>query len=105
MESFLKNEKKCDLVVCLSHLGLKYRESKISDTLLAAETSFTDLIIGGHTHTYLKEPLLLKNAKGNRIILNQAAWAGLILGRIDFILDKAGKEEPLACSQNIRNVS
>jgi 5'-nucleotidase len=105
MESFLKNEKKCDLVLCLSHLGLKYRESKISDTLLAAETSSTDLIIGGHTHTYLKEPLQLKNAKGNRIIVNQAAWAGLILGRIDFILDKARKEEPLACSQNIWNVS
>jgi 5'-nucleotidase len=101
MESFLKNEKKCDLVLCLSHLGLKYRDNKISDTLLAAETSFTDLIVGGHTHTYLKEPLQLKNAKGNRIIVNQAAWAGMILGRIDFILDKTRKEEPVALSQNI----
>jgi len=105
MESFLKNEKKCELVVCLSHLGLKYRENKISDTLLAAETSMTDLIIGGHTHSYLKEPLQLKNAKGNRIIVNQVAWAGLVLGRIDFILDKAGKEEPLAYLQNIWTTS
>ena len=105
MELFLKKEKKCDLVVCLSHLGLKYRENKISDTLLAAETSMTDLIIGGHTHTYLQEPLQLKNAKGNRIIVNQAAWAGLILGRIDFILDEARKEEPLVYSQNIWSAS
>jgi 5'-nucleotidase len=105
MESFLKNEKKCDLVICLSHLGLKYRDDKISDTLLAARTSYTDLIIGGHTHTYLEKPLQLKNAKGRRIIVNQAAWAGLILGRIDFIMDKNKKEKPFVYSQNIRTVS
>lgn len=101
MESFLKHDKKCDLVLCLSHLGLKYKENKLSDTLLATETSFTDLIIGGHTHTYLKEPLQLKNAKGNRIIVNQAGWAGLILGRIDFFFDKERKEKPAVYSQNI----
>ncbi|MGV8137769.1 MAG: bifunctional metallophosphatase/5'-nucleotidase [Mangrovibacterium sp.] len=105
LEVFLKKERNCDLVVCLSHLGLKYRESKISDTLLAAETSMTDLIIGGHTHTYLQEPLQLKNAKGNRIIVNQAAWAGLILGRIDFILDRARKEESLSLARNIVSIS
>lgn len=105
LEAFLKKERNCDLVVCLSHLGLKYRENKISDTLLAAETSMTDLIIGGHTHTYLQEPLQLKNAKGNRIIVNQAAWAGLILGRIDFILDRARKEESLSLARNIVSIS
>lgn len=105
MESFLKNEKHCDLVICLSHMGLKYRDNKISDTLLAAETKFTDLIIGGHTHSYLKEPLQLKNANGDRIIVNQAGWAGLILGRIDFILDKTEKDEPVALSHNIWSVS
>lgn len=105
MEAFLKNEKKCDLVICLSHLGLKYRENKISDTTLAGETSYTDLIIGGHTHSYLKEPLQLKNAEGNRIIVNQAGWAGLILGRIDFIFDRNRKEKPVIYSQNIWSVS
>lgn len=101
MEIFLKNERNCDLVICLSHLGLKYRETKISDTLLAGQTRMTDLIIGGHTHSYLKEPLQLKNAEGKRIIVNQAAWAGLMLGRIDFVLDRERREKPVALAQNI----
>ncbi len=101
MEIFLKNERNCDLVICLSHLGLKYRETKISDTLLAGQTRMTDLIIGGHTHSYLKEPLRLKNAEGERIIVNQAAWAGLMLGRVDFILDRERREKPVALAQNI----
>ncbi|MGD9557223.1 MAG: bifunctional UDP-sugar hydrolase/5'-nucleotidase [Mangrovibacterium sp.] len=101
MEIFLKNERNCDLVICLSHLGLKYRETKISDTLLAGQTRMTDLIIGGHTHSYLKEPLQLKNAEGKRIIVNQAAWAGLMLGRVDFILDRERREKPVALAQNI----
>lgn len=105
MEVFLKKERRCDLVICLSHLGLKYRESKISDTTLAAQTRMTDLIIGGHTHSYLQEPLQLKNAYGERIIVNQAAWAGLMLGRIDFILDRERKEESLSLARNIVSIS
>ncbi len=101
MESFLKMEKKCDLVICLSHLGLSYKENKISDKLLAAETHFTDLIIGGHTHTFLDKPLELRNADGKRVIVNQAGWGGLALGRIDFILDKNRKSTPVVYSQNI----
>ncbi|MGD9930329.1 MAG: bifunctional UDP-sugar hydrolase/5'-nucleotidase [Mangrovibacterium sp.] len=105
MESFLKNEKKCDLVVCLSHLGLSYRNNKISDTVLAGETHFTDLIIGGHTHTFLEAPLEMKNADGKRIIVNQAGWGGLMAGRIDFIFDKARKSSPVGYLQNLLTVS
>ena len=46
----LKNKESCELIVCLSHLGLKYKTNKISDMKLARETRFIDLIIGGHTH-------------------------------------------------------
>jgi 5'-nucleotidase len=49
----------------------------------------------------LKEPLQLKNAEGKRIIVNQAAWAGLMLGRIDFVLDRERREKPVALAQNI----
>ena len=57
----------CDLVVCLSHLGLHYEENKINDLKIAAETSYTDLIAGGHTHSYLEEPLSVENkSEGNR---------------------------------------
>lgn len=93
MEQFLKNEKKCDVVVCLSHLGLRYRENKVSDMVIAAETSMTDLIIGGHTHTYLEEPVLLKNKAGKQTIVNQAWWGGLVVGQIDFVFERAGRKK------------
>jgi 5'-nucleotidase len=102
-ESFLKNEKSCDLVVCLSHLGLEYTESKISDKLLAAQTRHTDLIIGGHTHTFLDAPLQLKNADGKRIIVNQAGWGGMVLGRVDFIFDRNKKSGKRIFAQNINS--
>lgn len=100
-ESFLKNEKECDVVICLSHLGLEYEESKVSDKVLASHTHHTDLIIGGHTHTFLESPLELKNADGNRIIVNQAGWGGMVLGRIDFIFDRNKKKDKEILAQNI----
>jgi 5''-nucleotidase/2'',3''-cyclic phosphodiesterase and related esterases len=60
----LKFEKGCDLIICISHLGHQYQIDKISDTKLAKLTSNIDLIIGGHTHTLLKEPLILNNSLG-----------------------------------------
>ena len=93
MESFLKNEKKCDLVICLSHIGLRYRDNKVSDMVLAAETSFTDLIIGGHTHSYLEKPLEEKNKLGQPVIVNQAWWGGLVVGKIDFVFEKSKRNK------------
>lgn len=101
MESFLKNENKCDLVVCLSHLGLSYRENKISDMVLATETSMTDLIIGGHTHTFLEEPIIEKNKAGNRIIVNHASWGGQILGKIDFVFERSRNRKEVVVANNI----
>lgn len=91
MEKFLKKEQSCDLVICLSHLGYSYKNNKISDTTLAPHTKYTDLIIGGHTHTFLENPTILKNSKGNPIIVNQAGWAALELGKIEFVFDRKGK--------------
>lgn len=86
----LKKEKACDMVICLSHLGYRYKpdEQKISDEILARETENIDLIIGGHTHTFLDEPALLKNKSGNDVLVNQVGWAGIILGRLDFEFSK-----------------
>lgn len=91
METMLKNDKKTDLIVCLSHLGISYKDDKVSDRVIAGETSFTDLIIGGHTHTFLKEPQKATNKLGKEVLINQVGYAGLILGRIDFYFSKEGK--------------
>lgn len=101
MESFLKKDKKCELVICLSHLGLRYRENKVSDIVLAGETLFTDLIIGGHTHSFLEEPLTLKNKNGQPVIVNQAWWGGLMVGQIDFVFERVRKTKEKVFAQNI----
>lgn len=88
MSYLLKKEKKCDMVICLSHLGNTYSDNKVSDKQLAMETENIDLIIGGHTHTFLNEPLVYKNKKGDDVLVNQVGWAGIILGRLDFDFSK-----------------
>ena len=83
--SLLKDKEKCNLVVCLSHLGLKYDTNKISDIEIAKKTKNIDVIIGGHTHTFLEKPILIKNKINKDVLINQVGWAGINLGRIDFI--------------------
>lgn len=82
-------EKNCDLIICLSHLGYDYGNevNKISDVQLAKKTKDIDLIIGGHTHTFLKAPTEILNIDNKPVVINQVGWAGLYLGRIDFYLD------------------
>lgn len=90
MVHFLRQEKECELVICLSHLGYEYKNDpkKVSDIHLAQQTSGIDLIIGGHTHTFLPEPQKLKNKDGKMVLVNQVGWAGLYLGRIDFYMER-----------------
>jgi 5'-nucleotidase len=89
----LRMEEACDLVICLSHLGFQYRQNKVSDKVLATSTSNIDLIIGGHTHTFLEKPNYSKNTEGKLVLINQVGWAGLALGRIDFYLGDRKKHK------------
>lgn len=76
----------CALVICLSHLGYRYRGNWPSDTLLAQQVPGIDLILGGHTHTFLDEPDVYAHPDGTRTLVNQVGWAGMRLGRIDVLL-------------------
>lgn len=89
MARILKHNYKCDLVICLSHIGYQYKNDpdKICDLKLAAMTKDIDLIIGGHTHTFLDKPTIVENSKGEKVVVNQVGCYGLNLGRIDFYLD------------------
>ena len=91
MEKVLRHEKKCDLVICLSHLGYKYGNRKVSDLVVAQNSSEIDLIIGGHTHTFLDKPTIINNRKGREILVNQVGCYGINLGRIDFFFDATRK--------------
>ena len=84
MTRILKIQEKCDLVVCLSHMGYTYKNNpeKISDLKMAALTKDIDLIIGGHTHTFLPKPTLVKNSIDKTMLVNQVGCYG-----INFIFD------------------
>ena len=86
--SFLKNSLGCDLVICLSHLGYKYKVNKMSDKILASSTNNIDLIIGGHTHTFLNKPEIVENSDKKLVQIAQVGWAGINIGRIDYFFDQ-----------------
>ena len=82
----LKYNHNCDLIICLSHLGFSYSKDKniMCDLILAKQTKNIDLIIGGHTHTFLDEPVKVKNLENKDVIINQVGCFGINLGKIDF---------------------
>jgi 5'-nucleotidase len=90
MVTDLRLKENCDIVICMSHLGYSYDGNKISDISLAQQTSGIDLIIGGHTHTFLEKPELVTNAAGKTVMVNQVGCYGINVGRIDFYM-KQGK--------------
>ena len=86
--NILKQKERCDLVICLSHLGFKYKGEKISDMTFAGQTRDIDLIIGGHTHTFLKKPVKQLNLDEKEVLINQVGWAGINIGKIDYHFSK-----------------
>lgn len=84
---FLKHDMKCDLIICLSHLGHEYKGKKVSDVVIAQNSSNIDLIIGGHTHKFLDQPLLIANRDKKEVRIVQSGWAGIKMGRIDYYFD------------------
>ena len=93
LEKLLKEDKKCDMVICLSHLGYRYSDKKISDIVLAKNTNYIDLIIGGHTHTFLDKPERVRNLKGKETLINQVGFAGINLGRIDLLFKRSDSQK------------
>lgn len=85
LATFLKSKKRCDFIVCLSHLGYRY------DLELAKETRNIDLIIGGHSHTYMAEPELIKDMDNNDVMIFQTNGRGVYVGRIDVEFEKKSK--------------
>lgn len=81
----LKESKKCDLIICLSHIGYN------DDIKLAEESKNVDIIIGGHSHTYMEEPDIRKNLDGKDILIFQTGKSGAYVNKIEVELDKIKK--------------
>ncbi|WP_439152733.1 bifunctional metallophosphatase/5'-nucleotidase [Winogradskyella sp.] len=89
MSRILKEEHSCDLIICLSHIGYYYKKNpdRVCDLSLARATKDIDLIIGGHTHTFLPKPTIEKNSEGKKVLVNQVGAYGLYLGKVDFYFE------------------
>lgn len=94
---FLKQEMKCDYVVVLSHLGYRYRNEKVSDVVLAKSSDNIDLILGGHTHTFMDEPAILANRAGQPVTIHQTGWAGIRLGRVELLFERNRRGKCVKC--------
>lgn len=91
----LRSDHKCHMVICLSHLGYRYAGDSVSDLVLAANTRHIDLIIGGHTHTFMPQPENVRNLDGQPTTINQVGFAGINLGRLDYAFSKASGSKRL----------
>jgi 5'-nucleotidase len=89
----LRGKQKCNLIICLSHLGYSYIEEKIDDLKLAKQVAGIDLILGGHTHTFLEQPEVVRHESGHDTLVNQVGWSGLFLGRVDFSFNRRSKQK------------
>ena len=80
MVDLLKNQKKCDVVICLSHLG--WEVSEYPDNRVIQNTQGIDLILGGHSHTYLKELGYDTDKSGRRVPVDHEGKHGVYVGKL-----------------------
>lgn len=94
----LKKYQSCDIVICLSHLGYQYKSDKVSDVKLAQKVKGIDVILGGHTHTFLDEPFIHQHDDGSLCCVHQVGFGGIRLGKIELLFDQDGKPTTMANS-------
>jgi 5'-nucleotidase len=82
----LREQERCQLVFGMSHLGYypDPKENEIGDTQVAAQVDGIDFIASGHTHTFMKEPVVQKTPSGHDTVIFQVGKSGIYLGRVDF---------------------
>ena len=80
MVDILRNQEKCDVVICLSHLG--WDISDYSDEELIPDTRGIDIVLGGHSHTFMKEVQYLKNLDGKQVADDQNGKHAALVGKL-----------------------
>ncbi|MDR1783326.1 MAG: metallophosphoesterase [Dysgonamonadaceae bacterium] len=88
MADFLKIKEKCDIIVCISHLGYYADDKRDGDVKVAKNSRFIDIVLGGHTHTFMPEPKRVQNLDGKEVVINQTGAYGVYIGRLDVALEK-----------------
>lgn len=81
MADLLKNKEKCDVVICLSHMGWNMRDAD-GDQQVIGSTRNIDLVLGGHSHTYFKNLEYVNNLDGKSIPVDQNGKHALFVGKL-----------------------
>jgi 5'-nucleotidase len=87
ISTLLKKKEKCDIIICLSHLGADTTKHEVNDFEIAHKTRYIDLIVGGHSHNMITDTTK-KNAAGKPIVIAQMGKSGLFLGKVELELEK-----------------
>lgn len=83
----LKHDKKCDVVICVSHLGW-LRPDEMGDQKLLASSKDIDLVLGGHSHSYFKALRYVNNADGKAVPVDQNGKNAMYVGKLMLSFDK-----------------
>ena len=87
ISTFLKKKKKCNVIICLSHLGVVPTKNGVTDYEIAHNTRYIDVIIGGHSHSLIQNTTEI-NAAGKPIVIAQMGKSGLYLGKVELEISK-----------------
>lgn len=86
--AFELKKQNCDIIICLSHLGFTSNaKDPISDIELVKSTRNIDLVLGGHSHTFIDKPMVYKNLDGKEVPITQMGRSGIFVGRVDITID------------------
>ncbi|MCI5778026.1 MAG: metallophosphoesterase [Bacteroidales bacterium] len=81
MADTLRNVEGCQLVIALTHIGYDM-QGGVDDIRLAKQTSGIDIILGGHSHTFLPQPDIVTNKDGRSVVVNQVGYGGINVGKL-----------------------
>jgi 5'-nucleotidase len=102
--TMLRQKEKCQLIVCLSHLGYK-NKSSMDDCRLATQSKNIDVIIGAHSHTFMTAPVIAMNSLKEEVIINHAGYGGIVLGNMNIGFDKDGRKNKLEFNNKLIGAS
>lgn len=95
MANKLRNDEGCNLVVALTHIG--YDTLQEGDPWLAKHTTGIDIILGGHSHTFLQKPDILTNLDGRKVVVNQVGYGGVNVGKVTVGIDARQELAMVGC--------
>ncbi len=100
LSAYLKNEKNCTIVVCLSQLGFKNKNAA-DDITLANKSTHLDIIISGHAENFPLNPFIALSSNGGEVIIHSAAGDASAFGKIEIDFNERGQKKHICFAHSI----